>query len=155
MPISLMKRIGLHLISWASSRILRIRICLIWKRFCATVDVAAIAQAKHRVLLDSNHGAGGLLGKRLLEKLGCEVVLVGETPDGQFAHVPEPTADNLQGIAERVRAERCAVGFCQDPDADRLALVDGAGRYIGEEYTLALCVQRAMSAFRHSRSCRD
>jgi phosphomannomutase len=115
------------------------------EKVLATVDVGAIAQAKHRVLLDSNHGAGGLLGKRLLEKLGCEVVLVGETPDGQFAHVPEPTADNLQGIAERVRAEGCAVGFCQDPDADRLALVDGAGRYIGEEYTLALCVQRAMT----------
>ena len=111
----------------------------------ATVDVAAIAHARHRVLLDSNHGAGGLLGKRLLEKLGCNVVLVGDTPDGQFSHVPEPTADNLKGIAEMVRAEDCAIGFCQDPDADRLALVDGAGRYIGEEYTLALCVQRAMA----------
>lgn len=115
------------------------------EKVLATVDVAAIAQAKHRVLLDSNHGAGGLLGKRLLQKLGCDVVLVGETPDGQFAHVPEPTAANLQGIAETVRANGCAVGFCQDPDADRLALVDGAGRYIGEEYTLALCVQRAMA----------
>ena len=115
------------------------------KKVLATVDVAAITQAKHRVLLDSNHGAGGLLGKRLLEALGCDVVLVGETPDGQFAHVPEPTAENLQGIAEIARANGCAVGFCQDPDADRLALVDGAGRYIGEEYTLALCVQRAMA----------
>ena len=111
----------------------------------ATVDTAAIVTAKHRVLLDSNHGAGGLLGKRLLQALGCDVVLVGETPDGQFAHVPEPTADNLSGIAERVRQENCVVGFCQDPDADRLALVDGDGRYIGEEYTLALCVQRAMA----------
>ncbi len=115
------------------------------EKVLATVDVAAISRAKHRVLLDSNHGAGGLLGKRLLEKLGCDVVLVGETPDGQFAHVPEPTAENLQGIAEVVRANGCEVGFCQDPDADRLALVDGAGRYIGEEYTLALCVQRAMA----------
>ena len=110
----------------------------------ATVDAAAIATARHRVLLDSNHGAGGLLGKRLLQALGCEVVLVGDTPDGQFAHVPEPTASNLAGIADLVRQENCAVGFCQDPDADRLALVDGDGRYIGEEYTLALCVQRAM-----------
>ena len=111
----------------------------------ATVNVDAIKAAKHRVLIDSNHGAGSLLGKRLLEALGCEVVAVGDTPDGNFAHVPEPTAENLQGIAERVRQEKCAVGFCQDPDADRLALVDADGRYIGEEYTLALCVQLAMS----------
>ena len=87
----------------------------------------------------------GALLQRLPETLGCEVVTVGESPDGQFSHVPEPTAENLKEIAARVRDEGCAVGFCQDPDADRLALVDGAGRYIGEEYTLALCVQRAMA----------
>jgi len=37
------------------------------------------------------------------------------------------------------------VGFCQDPDADRLALIDADGRYVGEECTLALCVQHALS----------
>jgi len=115
------------------------------KKVLDTVDVNAIAAAQHRVLLDSNHGAGSLLGKRLLHALGCDVVLLGETPDGQFAHVPEPTAANLSGVADRVRKENCVVGFCQDPDADRLALVDADGRYIGEEYTLALCVQRAMA----------
>ncbi len=115
------------------------------QKVLATVDSLGIRAAGHRVLLDSNHGAGSILGKRLLEALGCQVVAVGATPDGQFAHVPEPTAENLRGIAELVRQEKCAVGFCQDPDADRLALVDADGRYIGEEYTLALCVQRAMA----------
>jgi len=111
----------------------------------ATVDASAIAKQKFRVLLDSNHGSGGALGKRLLGKLGCDVVMVGETPDGCFDHVPEPTAENLQGIAARVANEKCVVGFCQDPDADRLALIDAGGRYVGEEMTLALCVQRALT----------
>lgn len=111
----------------------------------ATVDVEAIQAARHRVLIDSNHGAGSILGKRLLEALGCQVVAVGDTADGNFAHVPEPTAENLTGIADQVQKENCVVGFCQDPDADRLALVDADGRYVGEEYTLALCVQRALS----------
>ena len=115
------------------------------EKVLSTVDAASIAAKGYRVLLDSNHGAGSLLGKRLLEALGCEVVAVGDTPDGQFAHVPEPTAENLTGISQLVREENCAVGFCQDPDADRLALVDAEGTYIGEEYTLALCVQRALS----------
>jgi phosphomannomutase len=115
------------------------------EKVLATVDVSAIRAAKHRVLIDSNHGAGSLLGIPLLEQLGCEVIAVGDTPDGNFAHVPEPTAKNLSGITNRVREENCAVGFCQDPDADRLALIDGDGRYIGEEYTLALCIQRALS----------
>ena len=116
----------------------------------ATVDPEKIASKKFRVLLDSNHGSGAALGKRLLEKLGCEVVLIGAEPDGKFAHVPEPTAENLQGIAARVAKEKCVVGFCQDPDADRLALIDANGRYVGEEYTLALCVQRAL---RHTATC--
>jgi phosphomannomutase len=110
----------------------------------ATVDASAIAAKRFRVLLDSNHGSGSMLGSRLLEKLGCEVVMVGATPDGMFEHVPEPTAENLQGIATRVAKEKCDIGFCQDPDADRLAIIDANGRYVGEEYTLALCVQRAL-----------
>lgn len=111
----------------------------------ATVDVDSIVTRRYRVLLDSNHGAGGAMGWELLRRLGCEIVLVGGTPDGQFEHVPEPTSENLQMITARVVAERCEVGFCQDPDADRLALIDAGGRYIGEEYTLALCVQRALA----------
>ena len=110
-----------------------------------TVDQAAIRARSFRVLLDSNHGAGSLLGRRLLEALGCQVIALGDVADGNFAHPPEPTAENLRGVASRVREEGCAVGFCQDPDADRLALVDADGRYIGEEYTLALCVQRALA----------
>ncbi|TWU47789.1 phosphoglucosamine mutase [Rubripirellula reticaptiva] len=110
-----------------------------------TVDTLAIRAAGHRVLIDSNHGAGSLLGVRLLKALGCQIVAVGDTPDGKFSHEPEPTAANLTAIAKRVRDEKCVVGFCQDPDADRLALVDADGRYVGEEYTLALCVLRAMS----------
>jgi phosphomannomutase len=111
-----------------------------------TVDVDAIRKAGYRVLIDSNHGAGSLLGVRLLNELGCDVVAVGDVPDGNFAHVPEPTADNLVGIAKRVREENCVVGFCQDPDADRLALIDEQGVYIGEEFTLAMCVTHALSS---------
>jgi phosphomannomutase len=106
----------------------------------ATVDVPRIRGRRFRVLLDSNHGAGSALGQRLLEALGCEVTLLGGDPDGRFAHPPEPTAENLSGVFSAVVEARADVGFCQDPDADRLAVVDAAGRYLGEEYTLAMCV---------------
>src|SRR6185436_19059096 len=45
---------------------------------------------------------------------------------------------NLVGLTEEVRRQKAHVGFAQDPDADRLAIVDETGRYIGEEYSLAL-----------------
>ena len=110
----------------------------------ATVDVDAIRQRRFRVLLDSNHGAGAILGRRLLETLGCETLIVGGTPDGAFAHPPEPLAENLQSISPRVAAEKFDVGFCQDPDADRLAIIDEQGHFIGEEYTAVLCMMRAL-----------
>ncbi len=110
----------------------------------STVDVAAIRARRFRVLLDSNHGAGSLLGRRLLDELNCQLVLMGTPPDGRFEHTPEPTADNLKGVCDRVSREGVEVGFCQDPDADRLALIDEAGRYVGEEYTLALTVQHVL-----------
>lgn len=110
----------------------------------ATVDVARIRARRFKVVLDANHGAGGLLGRRLLEDLGCQVTVLGEEPTGDFAHPPEPTAENLSGVLTAVREAGADVGFCQDPDADRLAVIDESGRYIGEEYTLALCVDHAL-----------
>jgi phosphomannomutase len=114
----------------------------------ATVDVAGIRRREFRVLLDSNHGAGSSLGRRLLESLGCRVTILGEPTDGQFAHPAEPTAENLSSVLPEVTRTASSVGFCQDPDADRLAVIDASGRYLGEEYTVALCVEHVL---RHAR----
>jgi len=111
----------------------------------ARVDVAKIKAQQFPVLLDSNHGAGSVLGRRLLEALGCQLTLLGDTPDGRFAHPPEPTAENLAGVSAEVVSAGAVVGFCQDPDADRLALIDEQGRYIGEEYTVALCLDHLLA----------
>lgn len=109
-----------------------------------TVDVERIRAQRFRVLLDANHGSGSVLGRPLLERLGCEVTILGESPDGRFAHPPEPTPENLATVLAKVTEAGARVGFCQDPDADRLAIIDERGRYIGEEYTLALCVDHVL-----------
>ncbi len=114
------------------------------QKVLARVDVAAIRRRKPRVVLDCNHGSGGMLGSRLLRELGCDVVVEGGTPDGRFAHPAEPTEENLAGFAKRLSAQRADVGFAQDPDADRLAVLDEKGRYIGEELTLALCLDHIL-----------
>ena len=115
------------------------------KLVLATVDVAAIRTRKFRVLLDANHGSGSVLGKVLLDALGCTTTVLGGTPDGRFAHVPEPTAENLTGVLRSVVETKSDVGFCQDPDADRLALIDELGNYIGEEYTPAICAEHVLA----------
>jgi phosphomannomutase len=105
------------------------------------VDVEAIRRRKFSVVLDACHGAGGRMGAALLRALGCEIMVLGSIPDGRYNHPPEPTESNLRSFAAIVPATGAAVGFAQDPDADRLALIDENGRYIGEELTLALAVQ--------------
>ncbi|MEM1304449.1 MAG: phosphoglucosamine mutase [Planctomycetota bacterium] len=112
----------------------------------AIVDVERIRGKRFRVLLDANHGAGAVLGRPLLEQLGCDVTGLGGSPDGRFAHTPEPTAENLATVRGRVTDAGAAVGFCQDPDADRLALIDETGRYVGEEYTPAVCIKHVLAA---------
>ncbi len=102
------------------------------------VDVEAIRKKKFRVVLDCNHGSGATCGPRLLEALGCDVTVLGGIPDGRFEHIPEPVEKNLHDLCTAVRQHKAHVGFAQDPDADRLAIVDNDGRYIGEELTLAL-----------------
>ncbi|HSW46094.1 MAG TPA: phosphoglucosamine mutase [Phycisphaerae bacterium] len=101
-------------------------------------DPAVIASRQYHVVLDSINGAGGEEGKLLLEKLGCKLTQVNAEPTGRFAHAPEPIAENLTQLCDEVRMHKADAGFAQDPDADRLAIVDEQGRFIGEEYTLAL-----------------
>lgn len=113
-------------------------------RILPQVDGRAIESMKVRVVLDSAHGAGGPATAMLLNRLGVDLVHEYAEPTGRFPGSPEPTAENLGRLCEAVRAAGAAVGFAQDPDADRLAIVDEAGRYIGEEYTLALAAMRVL-----------
>ncbi|MBX9679933.1 MAG: phosphoglucosamine mutase [Gemmataceae bacterium] len=110
------------------------------ERVLQLVDIVRIRSQKFRVLLDANAGTGGPLGKAVLDALGCESTILGGKPDGDFQHPPEPLAENLTTVLPAVRESQSSIGFVLDPDADRLALLDEQGRYIGEELTLALGV---------------
>ncbi len=108
------------------------------QRTLAQVDVPLIRSARLKAVLDSVHGAGGPETAALLKELGVDVVHLYAQPTGLFPHTPEPLKENLVELAQSVQAHQADVGFAQDPDADRLAIVDERGQYIGEEYSLAL-----------------
>lgn len=112
-------------------------------RVLETVDVPTIQNRQFKVLLDSNNGSGST-AEPLLQQLGCQYTILGGQRNGAFLHTPEPTEENLQGVCQEMVRQGADIGFCQDPDADRLAIIDASGRYIGEEYTVALCIRRAL-----------
>lgn len=105
------------------------------------IDTEIIRNKKFKVVIDVINGAGYKLGPVLLEKLGCDVTVINETPDGNFAHMPEPLAENLVGLAEKVKEVGADIGFALDPDADRLVLCDEKGVIVFEEYTLSIAIK--------------
>jgi len=110
------------------------------ERVLELVDVPRIRAQRLRVLLDANGGAGGPLGQHLLGAFACPSVCHACNADGFFQHEPEPVLANLREICPLVAQHGADIGFVLDPDADRLALIDETGRYVGEELTLALAV---------------
>jgi len=115
------------------------------ERVLSIVDADKIRDKAFHVVLDSVNGAGGPAGRMLLSRLGCRIEHLNAEPTGRFAHTPEPTRENLVDLCAQTRRADADVGFAQDPDADRLAVVDERGAYIGEEYTLALAVLHVLS----------
>src|SRR5215207_7876626 len=89
-------------------------------------------------VLDSCNGAASLVGPKLIEALGAEVILINATPDGSFPRGAEPVPENLGDLCRVVKEHQADIGFAQDMDADRLAIVSDQGEAIGEDYTLVL-----------------
>ena len=100
------------------------------------VDEEAIRDAHFRVVLDPVNSVGAIIMPRLLERLGVECIMINGTPDGNFAHNPEPLPKNLKELSEAVVFEHADLGISVDPDVDRLAFICEDGEPFVEEYTL-------------------
>ena len=109
------------------------------------VDVEAVRKARFRVCVDAINSVGGIILPELLSELGVEYEILNGTPDGDFAHNPEPLEKNLGGIMERMRGGGFDLGIVVDPDVDRLAFICEDGRMFGEEYTLVSVADYVLS----------
>lgn len=116
-----------------------------FKAIMAYVDQSLIRHRRFKVAVDCCNGVGALHTPFLLGSLlGCEVVPVFDTPSGLFERNPEPLPQHLGTLSEAVVREGCDLGFAQDPDGDRLAIVNEKGEPIGEDLTLALAVWQVL-----------
>ena len=109
------------------------------------VDVEKVKARHFKVVVDAVNSIGGVVIPALLRRLGCEVVELNCTPDGHFAHNPEPLPQNLTEISEVIVREKADLGVVVDPDVDRLALVNEDGTMFGEEYTLVAVADYILS----------
>ena len=98
-----------------------------------------------RVVLDACNGAGSYVGPALLKALGAEVFTINTTPNGSFPRGAEPVPENLKDLCAAVKQHEADIGFAQDMDADRLAIVSEEGVPIGEDNTLVLSAAYVLS----------
>lgn len=109
------------------------------------LDVAAIRKKHFKVGVDYVNGTGCVITPQFLAELGCKTFPLNDIPNGLFKHEPEPLPKNLKGLCRLVKQKKLDIGFAQDPDADRLAVISDKGAPIGEELTLALAVRFILS----------
>lgn len=114
-------------------------------RIFAQIDVESIRRRHFKVAMDCCNGAGALYSEAFLRELGCEVIPIFDSYDGGFEREPEPRPEHLSKLCQTVVENHCDIGFAQDPDADRLAIVGPSGTPVGENYPVVLAVRHVLS----------
>jgi len=118
---------------------------------CSEVDAASpyldyaagqleLGPRRTKVVVDAGNGAGGPTAVALYRRLGFEVIPLHCDMDGTFPnHHPDPTVEaNLVDLRARVAKEGAEIGIALDGDADRLGVIDGAGRVIWGDQLMIL-----------------
>jgi len=101
------------------------------------INKEAVEKRNFKIVVDGINSIGARAIPHVLEALGIkDIIVINDSLDGNFTHKPEPLAENLSEIMERVKKEKADLGIVVDPDVDRLAFIDEKGEMFGEEYTL-------------------
>ncbi|PYT28975.1 MAG: phosphoglucosamine mutase [Acidobacteria bacterium] len=101
----------------------------------AHVDAERIRKRKFRVALDAVNGAGAVTTPGFLrDVLACDLEAISVDPTQPFP----------REAAELVRRCHRDIGFAQDPDGDRLAVIDETGFVLDNDDVLALAVDAAL-----------
>ena len=95
-----------------------------------------------RIAVDCANGPGGLITPYVLKGLGHDVIPVNAQVSWRFpGRQPEPTAENLEEFARMVPSLGVDFGFAHDGDADRLVMVNRAGRVLPDSVCSILALR--------------
>lgn len=110
------------------------------------VNRQSIADKRFKVVLDAINSSGAEAVPALLHALGVtDITVLNGDMHGNFAHNPEPLAENLVDLCTEVVKQKADLGIAVDPDVDRLCFVSDDGTLFGEEYTLVAVADYILS----------
>ena len=108
--------------------------------FCKSTFDNDLSLRGLRIVVDAAHGAAYHIAPKVLHELGAEAIAIGCEPDGLNIN-DGVGATHPEALALAVRANRAHYGVALDGDADRLLMVDAAGRVYNGDELLYLLVQ--------------
>jgi phosphoglucosamine mutase len=100
------------------------------KRFVPGAKFAGL-----RIVLDCANGAAYKLGPELFRSLGLDVVAMAVSPDGRNINA-DCGSLHLEGLQQRVVAEKASLGVAFDGDADRALFVCETGKVVNGDGVL-------------------
>ncbi|TDY23708.1 phosphoglucosamine mutase [Paraburkholderia sp. BL6665CI2N2] len=110
--------------------------------FCKSTFPAAFDLHGLKLVVDCAHGAAYDVAPHVFHELGAEVIPIGVAPNG-FNINDGVGATAPDALVRAVRANHADLGIALDGDADRLQVVDAAGRlYNGDELLYILVKDR-------------
>lgn len=108
--------------------------------FCKSTFDSNLSLHGLRIVVDAAHGAAYHIAPKVFHELGAEVIEIGCEPDGLNIN-DGVGATHPETLALAVRANHAQYGIALDGDADRLLMVDGAGRIYNGDELMYLMVQ--------------
>lgn len=110
--------------------------------FCKSTFSNDLSLRGLKIVVDGAHGAAYHIAPDVFHELGAEVIRIGCEPDGLNIN-DGVGATAPQALVEAVRMHRADYGIALDGDADRLQVVDAAGRlYNGDELLYVMVADR-------------
>ncbi|MGD0781331.1 MAG: phosphomannomutase/phosphoglucomutase [Candidatus Aminicenantales bacterium] len=101
-----------------------------------------------QVVVDAGNGTGGVVAVPILRKLGCRVVELYCEMDGRFPHHhPDPTLpEAMADLVAKVKETGADLGIAYDGDADRIGVVDDAGRLMWGDQLMIIFARDVLAA---------
>jgi len=113
-----------------------------YTEFCKSTFSNELSLRGLKIVIDAAHGAAYHVAPDVFHELGADVVRIGCDPDG-FNINDGFGATHPEALVAAVREHRADYGIALDGDADRLQVVDGAGRlYNGDELLYVMVADR-------------
>src|SRR5919106_914817 len=111
--------------------------------FCKSTFPSHLDLKGLRIVVDCAHGAAYNVAPHVFHELGAEVTSIGVNPDGMNINA-KIGATSPAALQQEVKNQKADLGIGLDGDADRLVMIDGAGKlYDGDELLYVIASHRA------------